>query len=209
DGNYLYFGSDRGGTMEIWRIPIDQTAGRPKGPPTQITTGGKGIRGHIAFDFAELGLRLFYIDRIVNQTVEQVSFDPAAGRILGQTTRVLDAALAPSQIDVSPDGEALAFYSAVQQENLYFAKADGSNPRQLTNDRFRDRGPAWSPDGKKIAFYSDRSGNYEIWTINVDGKGLTQITNTPGANRSGPLWSPDGSRLAYVQRRGPTWHTYV
>ena len=57
DGNYLYFGSDRGGTMEIWRIPIDQTAGRPKGPPTQITTGGKGIRGHIAFDFAELGLR--------------------------------------------------------------------------------------------------------------------------------------------------------
>jgi Tol biopolymer transport system component len=103
----------------------------------------------------------------------------------------------------------VTFYSARDQENLYIAKANETNPRQLTNDRFRDRGPAWSPNGKKIAFYSDRSGNYEIWTINVDGTGLTQVTNTPGVNRSGALWSPDGSRLAFVQRRGPTWDTYV
>lgn len=209
DGKYLFFSSDRGGTMEIWRMPLDQSTGRSQGPPIQITKGGKGVRGHIAFDFAELGLRLLYIEQIVNQTVEKVSFDPVAGRVVGQTTSVLDANLAPSQIDVSPDGNALAFYSAVQPENLYVAAADGRGPRQLTNDNFRDRGPAWSPDGKKIAFYSDRSGNYEIWTINIDGSGLTQVTNTSGVNRSGPLWSPDGSRLAYVQRRGPTWDTYV
>ena len=209
DGKHLYFGSDRGGRMEIWRVPIDENTGRVQGPPTQITRNGNGVRGHIAFDFAELGYRMLYIDRIVNQTVQRASFDPATGRIAGEPTQILDAKLAPTQVDVSPDGGMLAFYSARQPENLYVAKADGSSPLQLTNDNFRDRNPAWSPDGKRMAFYSDRSGNYEIWTVNSDGTGLTQVTNTPGANRSGALWSPDGARLAYVQRRGPTWDTYV
>jgi Tol biopolymer transport system component len=209
DGKYLYYGSDRDGKMEIWRSPVDQNTGQVQGPPTQITKGGYGTRGHIAFDFAEVGFRMLYIDDIVNQMVDKVGFDPASGRVTGQQTHVLDPSLLPSQLDVSPSGDALAFYSGIQQENLYTAKVDGTNVRQLTNDQFRDRGPAWSPDGKRIAFYSDRSGTYEIWTINVDGSGLRQITNTPAANRSGALWSPDGSRLAYVQRRGPTWDTYV
>jgi Tol biopolymer transport system component len=153
-------------------------------------------------------VRLLFIDQIVNQTVEKVGFDPAAGQVVGEATPVLDASLAASQIDVSPDGESLAFFSANRQENLYVVGPE-RKPRQLTSDQFRDRAPAWSHDGKKIAFYSDRSGNYEIWTINVDGTGLTQVTNTPGANRSGAIWSPDDSRLVYVQRRGPTWDTYL
>jgi Tol biopolymer transport system component len=209
DGKHLYFGSDRGGRMEIWRAAIDEATGQAQGPATQITKSGAGVRGHIAFDFAELGLRLLYVDQIVNQAVEKIGFDPATGRVVGEPVRVLDAKLAPTQFDVSPDGQEIAFYSGLQQENLYIAKADGTNVRQLTNDQFRDRGPAWSPDGKKIAFYSDRSGNYELWTINADGRSLTQVTNTPGANRSGVSWSADGSRLAYVQRRGPAWDTYV
>lgn len=46
---------------------------------------------------------------------------------------------------------------------------DGSNWRDLTNDKYFDRHPRWSPDGKRIAFASDRSGGYEIWMINIDG----------------------------------------
>ena len=209
DGKYLYFGSDRSGSMEIWRVGINETTGQTQGQPEQITKGGLGIRGHIAIAFAELGSSLFYIDNIVNQTVERVSFDPVAGKIADQATPVLDVSLAPTQFDVSPDGQSLAFYSALQQENLYVSRSDGMNPRRLTNDAARDRGPAWSPDGKRIAFYSDRSGSYEIWTINPDGTGLSQLTNSPGTNRSGVLWSPDNSRLLYLQRRGPTWDTYV
>jgi TolB protein len=110
---------------------------------------------------------------------------------------------------VSPDGQSLAFYSAGRQEDLFVARNDGTNRRRLTNDPARDRGPSWAPGGRKIAFFSDRTGSYEIWTINSDGTGLTQVTNTPGANRSLPMWSPDGSRLLYIQRRGPTWDTYI
>jgi len=209
DGRFIYFASDRGGKMEIWRVPIDQSTGQTQGPPVQVTNNNSGaVRGHIALDFGDAGFRILYADHLVSQSVERVNFDPSTARIVGQPRTVLDASLAPNQFDVSPDGETLAFYSAIPQENLYVS-ASAAKPRQLTNDPFRDRGPALSPDGKSLAFYSDRSGNYEIWSIGLDGTGLTQITNTPGANRSGIVWSPDGSRMAYVQRRGTTWDTYV
>jgi Tol biopolymer transport system component len=74
--------------------------------------------------------------------------------------------------------------------------AEGKSLRQLTNDRFKDRRPAWSPDGKLLLFYSNRSGRYEAWTIRPDGGGLTQLTKTAGGSLTRPIWSPDGKRLA-------------
>ena len=67
--------------------------------------------------------------------------------------------------------------------------------RRLTDDVSRDRAPAWSPDGRRIAFYSDRSGVYQLWTIRPDGSGLEQIADVPGTNF--PVWSPDGARIAF------------
>ena len=207
DGNYLYFASDRSGSMEVWRVPIDETTGITKGSAEQLTAGGAGLRGHIAL--ADKGARLLFIDRTSRQMVEKIGFDPAAVSTTGQLTPVLDVSLAPTNVDVSPDGQSLAFYSAGRQEDLFVSRNDGTNRRRLTNDPARDRGPSWSPGGKKIAFFSDRNGSYEIWTINADGTGLTQVTNNRGANRSTPLWSPDGTRLLYIQRRGPSWDSYI
>ncbi|MEK6321468.1 MAG: hypothetical protein AABN33_07275 [Acidobacteriota bacterium] len=66
----------------------------------------------------------------------------------------------------------------------------------MTDDIYKDRKPTWSPDGKRIAFFSDRSGKWEIWTLNSDGSGLQQLTFTSGTVNH-PVWSPDGTRLAY------------
>ena len=207
DGGYLYFASDRSGSMEIWRVPIDETTGITKGPAEQLTTGSGGVRGHIAF--ANKGSSVVYIDQTSTQIVEKVGFDPVTGRTTGDPTVVLDASVGATNTDVSPDGQSLLFYAAGRQEDLFVSKNDGTNRRRLTNDPARDRGPSWSPSGKKIAFFSDRSGSYEIWTINADGTGLTQITNNAGANRSTPIWSPDGTRLLYIQRRGNSWDSYI
>jgi Tol biopolymer transport system component len=207
DGKYLYYASDRSGSMEIWRVPIDETTGITKGSAEQLTTGGTGVRGHIAL--ADQGASLLYIDQTSRQMVGKVGFDAAAGRATGELTPVLDASVAPTNVDVSPDGQSLVFYSAGRQEDLFVSRNDGTNIRRLTNDPARDRGPSWFPGGRKIAFFSDRNGSYEIWTVNADGTGLTQVTNNPGANRSTPIWSPDGSRLLYIQRRGPTWDNYI
>jgi len=69
--------------------------------------------------------------------------------------------------------------------------------RRLTDDPFRNRGPKFAPDSKRLAFYSNRSGRYETWTINLDGSGLTQITKNVGKGPWWPNWSPDGTRFAF------------
>ena len=56
--------------------------------------------------------------------------------------------------------------------------AGGGDPRRLTNNLFPDRKPSWSPDGKRIAFMSERDGNYEIYVMGTDGKNMQNLTNT-------------------------------
>ena len=57
--------------------------------------------------------------------------------------------------------------------------------------------PAWSPDGRKIAFVSDRDGNSEIYVMNADGSGQRRLTRNP-AYDADPAWSPDGRTIAFV-----------
>jgi Tol biopolymer transport system component len=86
------------------------------------------------------------------------------------------------------------------QEDIFVVRTNGTGRRQLTNDFHKDRCPRWSPDGERIAFYSNRSGSNEIWTINPDGSGLQQLTETSGHAINYPVWSPDGLRIAYFNR---------
>ena len=59
--------------------------------------------------------------------------------------------------------------------------------------------PDWSPDGKKLAFASNRSGQFEIWTVNADGNDLKMVTTGAGA-KVWPAWSPDGKSLMFTRK---------
>ncbi len=67
--------------------------------------------------------------------------------------------------------------------------ADGSGLTTLTDNPANDSFPAWSPDGSRIAFTSDRDGNAEVYVMNADGSDLTRLTNNP-AEDDAPAWSP-------------------
>ena len=90
------------------------------------------------------------------------------------------------------------------QNDIWVMTSDGSNQTRLTDDKIDDITPAWSNDGKKIAW--SRAG--EIWIMNADGSGKTQVTfNAFGDFR--PSWSPDGSRLAFRSTRSSAPGIYV
>ena len=78
--------------------------------------------------------------------------------------------------------------------------AQNARAVRLTQAPAQDGNPSWAPDGKRIAFESNRDGNYEIYVIGANGENLKQLTNRPGANVS-PVWSRDGSSISYFTFR--------
>ena len=68
--------------------------------------------------------------------------------------------------------------------------------------------PVWSPDGRKIAFYSTVDNDWEIYSINTDGSQLTRLTHSPGFDGE-PTWSPDGSKIAFASDRDGDSEIYI
>ena len=194
DGKHLYFSSNRGGSMNIWRVPIDESSGATLGEPEAITSIGAAT-SPMHLNFSSDGRRLVYVAQEEIRNLRKVGFEPSSGKSSGEPISITRGSMQLWFPDPSPDGQWLACYSMGNQRHIFIVRTDGTDLRDLTDDGNRYFWPRWSPDGQTIAFSSRRTGNYELWTINRDGSGLQQITQSSGGHYS--PWSPDGGRIAY------------
>ena len=114
----------------------------------------------------------------------------------------------PYVIDRLQFKEDIVGYLDHRRDHLYVFDVASKKTTQITSGDFDDSDPAWSPDGKSLAFTSnrstpdpDRNYNSDIWVVAADntdkGAHLTQVTTNPGSDRA-PSWSPDGKWIAYV-----------
>lgn len=98
-------------------------------------------------------------------------------------------------LTVSPDGKIIAFVEEIIDENIWQIEPSAS-ARALIRSTRADHSQQFSPDGTKIVFASDRTGNYEIWLSDSDGKNQRQMTDSNGSAGS-PRFSPDGKLIVY------------
>jgi Tol biopolymer transport system component len=122
----------------------------------------------------------------------------------------------------SPDGRQIVFtrgflrfsrsdqrYELTRSE-IWRVSADGRNAGRLTRTRreIEDFFPAWSPDGRHIAFVSDRTGSRDIYVMDRNGRALRRLTRARGEDRW-PVWAPHGQRIAFISDRAGNDEIFV
>lgn len=172
-----------------------ETAQRPM-PPTP----------HAGVPASRSGIRLFG----ESPTTADVPFSVAAATALRQQTTLEEGGDDGPNVD--PAGERIVFSSTrhTMTPQLYLQAIDGVAVTQLTSGPASDVQPAFSPDGRRVAFASDRSGNWDIWIIDIEDKTVTQVTRSTDPELH-PSWSPGGDQVVYcrLNRNAQHWEMWV
>ena len=192
-------------TPTVTLRPTAELTLTPGSTPIPVATSLGGGSGQIVFASSR-------------SVVPQLYLIKADGTDLTQLTNMDNGACQPSW---SPDGKRLVFISPClgrgdlfetiyNESSLYLINADGTGLKQLTPAPGSDFEPAWSPDGKQIAFTSVRGGFRQIYTLDVDSLAVTLLTNTTDAIESSqPAWSPDGTKIVYTVKRVGTYQVWA
>ncbi|NGP88775.1 DUF5050 domain-containing protein [Fodinibius halophilus] len=143
---------------------------------------------------------VFSSDRMSNDNDRDIFIMNADG---ANPTRLTTSTYTDEFPTISNDGTQIAFHSYrnTGSYNVYIMDADQTNLRKVTNIESHVYGAiSFSPDDSKLVFKSNHEGDMEIYSINVDGSGLTNLTNHPAIDES-PEWSPNGNRILFESYR--------
>ena len=197
-GNTIFYNSDRDGHFNLYAYDV------PTAKTTQVTTNktydlrwpSSDRESRIIY---ELNGELQILDTKTRKSTPISVTVPDDG--LARRPSRVNAGSLIEQYDLSPKGER-ALFSA--RGDIFTVPIEKGPVRNLTNSSgAHDKWPAWSPDGSKIAFLSDKSGEEEIWVVPQDGSGPAEQLTTGGKVFRYRLdWSPDGKSIAFSDKDG-------
>ncbi|HEY2018815.1 MAG TPA: protein kinase, partial [Bryobacteraceae bacterium] len=204
NGEELYFLSDRGGSMNVWRVKIDERSGQIRGEPQPFIVPASYVQ---FLNWAANGKRFVFSQAERRVALFSIAFDRARMDVAGEPVQSWATLNDITNFSFSPDGsEIVSDTVGDPHEDLWISKIDGSGRRRLVGGGL-NRVPQWSPNGDTILFYSNRGGLYDLWLIHPDGGGLRQLTavTTAGHEMQGSSWIDKGNRiLASRQVGGPS-----
>jgi tricorn protease len=200
-GNAIYFNSDRDGHFNLYSYDIGS------GKTTQLT---KNNVYDVRWPSSDRDRRIVYelngelqIFDVKAQKSTPISINVPDEGLNRRASRVPAAGLTEGAA-LSPKGERVLFAA---RGDIFTAPVEKGPTRNLTHSSdAHDKNPRWSPDGSKVLFISDKSGEEELWVVAQDGsKPAEQLTTGGKAFRYQPEWAPDGKRIAFSDKNGSLW----
>jgi tricorn protease len=194
----IYFASDRDGKLNLYAYDTStkETRQITKRDTWDVRWPSADHLGQIVY---ELNGELNVLDTKSGSSEAVSIFVPNDG-VAMRPSRVSASRLV-EHWGLSPKGKRAVFSA---RGDIFSAPIEKGPTRNLTKSSdAHDKWPSWSPDGKKIAFISDKDGEEEIYLVNQDGSGeIEQLTDGGIGMRYSPRWSPDGKRIAFSDKNG-------
>ncbi|MGH8248634.1 MAG: hypothetical protein ACREUU_19670 [Gammaproteobacteria bacterium] len=217
DGKRLVFDSDRlraeaepVGTSDLFVMNSDgsQVAHLIRGSSATWSPDGKQVAYHASASGSGQPIKQDPGAATTDSDIFTLNVNDILAEKPGATARNLtrNPAAINDDPDWSPDGKRIAYTSHAVTDNprnsataeIYVMSADGAGqPVRLTHNTEEERGPAWSPDGARIAFMCRRGGqDFELCVMNADGSNQVQLTDNNVLDAT-PSWSPDGKTIVF------------
>lgn len=195
-GNNIYFLSDRDRTMNLFVYNVDSKATRKLTNYTEYDIKFPSLGGNSII--YENGGFLYTFD-LASERAEKINIT-IADDFFGGRNEIKDASQSIRNIDLSPDGKRVLFSA---RGDIFTVPAENGITRNLTQSSgAHDRQAVWSPDGKYIAWLSDKNGEYEIYIISQDGTGdPIQLTTGADTYKFTLTWSPDSKKILWSDKK--------